>query len=343
MEYGIGIDASLGLSFQESRELAQTAADAGFTSAWTPSGPVTRDGFQICGQWSAAVEGLTTGIAVIPAPVWTPSSLASQAGTLSELSGGRFILGLGTGGSYSEEFRRSFGLPATPTVAMMRDYLITVRGLLNGETVTHEGKAIQLGGLRLTGRPIAVPIYISALGPQMLRLAGQLADGVCLNWTTPEQREWCRERIAEGADRASRDPAAVTVMEYIRVCLDDDESRARRAFAKAFMGYALSRAGASPAHGYRGHFTRMGFDETLLKIEAFRDAGASDDEVADAFPDEFLRQMGYYGKPSGAGAALAELSGGLDTAVVRIVTCESGMEPARRTVENCRPDLIASA
>lgn len=340
MDYGIGIDASLGLSFAQSRGLVKASAAAGYTSVWTPSGPITRDGFQMCGQWSAAVEEMTTGIAVIPAPVWTPSSLASQAGTLSELSGGRFILGIGTGGSYSEDFRRSYGLPAYPAVAMMRDYLVTVRGLLNGETVTHEGKAIRLGGLQLTARPLHVPLYIASLGPQMLRLAGELADGVFLNWSTPAQRDWCRERIAEGADRAERDPGAVQLVEYIRVCVDEDEDRARRTFAKAFMGYALSRAGASPDHGYRGHFTRMGFNDALVKIEAVRDAGAPPDEVADAFPEEFLKQMGYYGKPSGAAAALAELSRGLDMAVVRIVTSEPGLAPAQLVMESCRPGLI---
>lgn len=340
MDYGIGIDASLGLSFAESRELARNSAAAGYASAWTPSGPITRDGFQVCGQWSAAVEGLTTGVAVIPVPVWTPSALASQAGTLSELSGGRFILGIGTGGSYSEDFRRSYGLPAYPAVAMMRDYLVTLRGLLNGEKVTHEGKAIRLGGLQLTERPLQVPLYIASLGPQMLRLAGELADGVFLNWSTPEQREWCRARIAEGAGRVGRDPGAVKLIEYIRVCVDEDEERARRTFANAFMGYALSRPGASPEHGYRGHFTRMGFNDALVKIEAVRDSGASADEVADAFPEDFLRQMGYYGKASGAGAALAELSRGLDSAVVRIVTHDPGMAPARLTMESCRPDMI---
>ena len=342
MEYGIGVDASVGLRFAESRELVAAASAAEYTSAWTPSGPITRDGFQVCGQWTAAVEGLTTGIAVIPVPVWKPASLASQAGTLSELSGGRFILGIGTGGAYSAEFRRSHGLDAVPVVAMMRDYLVTVRGLLNGETVTHEGKAIRLGGLQLIGRPLEVPIYISALGPQMLRLAGELADGVSLNWTTPVQREWCRERIAEGAEQAGRDPSEVHLMEFIRVCVDEDEEKARRAFAKAFMGYALSRAGASPEHGYLGHMTRMGFHDELVKIEAIRDGGASDDEVADAFPEDYLRQMGYYGKPSGAGAALAELSRGLDTAVVRIVSSEPGMERATLTMESCRPGLIPS-
>jgi alkanesulfonate monooxygenase SsuD/methylene tetrahydromethanopterin reductase-like flavin-dependent oxidoreductase (luciferase family) len=340
VRWGIGIDASLGLSFAEQGTLVREAANRGYTSAWCPSGPATRDGFQVCAQWArdtADIPGFQLGIAVIPAPVWTVPALVNQAGTVGEISGGRFVLGIGTGGNYSSDFRESYGLPATPNVALMRDYLVTMRGLLNGETVSYSGKAVTLQGLRMAGRPLPVPLYISALGPQLLRLAGQLADGVCLNWATPAQRQWCRERIAEGAARAGRDPSAVTVMEYIRVCIDEDRDAARMAFAKAIMGYALARAGASQDRGYRGHFGRMGFDAMLAGIEAKREAGASADELAAAFPDDFLRQMGHFGPAAGARDALRTLSEGLDVAVVRIVGTAPGVERARNTLEACVP------
>lgn len=342
----MGIDASLGLSFAEYRALLERSIALGYRNAWTPSGPATRDGFQVCGQWAGMTEGapqgpFQLGIAVIPVPVWTVQSLASQAGTLHEISGGRFVLGLGTGGVYGEEYRRMHGLPAMPVVSMMRDYVVTLRALLNGGTVTHDGKVVHLREMRILGRPLEVPLYLSALGPQMLRLAGEVGDGVCLNWTTPEQRRWCRERIAEGASKAGRDAGAVTLMEYIRVCIDEDEGKARRAFAKAFMGYALSRPGASKDAGYRGHFKRMGFDATLNEIEALRDRGASADELADAFPDDFLRQMGYYGNAAGAPAALRELSRELDVPVVRIVGAEPGLARAMSTVEACAPAFEA--
>ena len=342
MQAGIGIDASLGLSFAEYDTLLAGAMSAGYRSAWTPSGPPTRDGFQVCAQWARATESASSppfelGIAVIPAPAWTVQALVSQAGTVSEISGGRFILGLGTGGAYGVEYRQMHGLGDMPIVAMMRDYITTVRGLLNAETVSYEGKVVTLKGMKVLGRPVQVPLYLSALGPQMLRLSGELADGVCLNWTTPEHRDWCRERIAGGAAKAGRKSADVTLMEYIRVCIDEDEGRARRAFAKAFMGYALARPGASKDAGYRGHFRRMSFDSTLNEIEALRERGTSADELADAFPEEFLRQMGYYGKAAGAADALKELSRGLDVPVVRIVGTEPGLEGAMRTVEACAP------
>src|SRR5215207_6600872 len=143
MDRGIGVDASLQLSFAQQRTLVKEAAELGYASAWTPSGPLTRDGFQVCAQWATATandtgECLQTGVAVIPAPLWTVPSLAHQAGTLAALTGGRFILGLGTGGIYSTEFQRNFGLSAVPAVTLMRDYLVTLRRLFAGEMVTHQ-------------------------------------------------------------------------------------------------------------------------------------------------------------------------------------------------------------
>lgn len=342
MARGIGVDGTLGLTWPETRALVTAAAARGYTSAWTPSGSATRDGFQVCGQWVAALDaagaaGVGVGIAVIPAPAWSIGALAHQAGSVGDLSGGRFILGLGTGGAYAADYRAMHGLREAPIVAMMRDYLVVLRRLFAGEAVTYEGPYLSVRGLQVSVQPIDVPLYISALGPQMLRLAGELADGVCLNWTTPEHRRWCRERIAEGAARAKRDPAAVTLMEYIRVCVDEDAAAARRAFGAALLGYALSRPGASPDLGYRGHFTRMGYDGTLRRIEAMRDAGAPLDDLVAAIPDEMAGLLGYHGSAAGARAAFGRLAEHLDTAVVRIVPAKQGFAAAVATMEALAP------
>src|SRR6266540_5976113 len=148
MDIGIGLDARLGLSEQELKTLVREAAQLGYTSAWTPASGVGRDAFHTCAGWHAASAevtpgGITTGISVVPAPVWTAPTLASQAGTVGELTGGRFILGIGTGGIYSAEFRRSFGLPAWPPVAMMRDYVTTIRRLLAGDTLAYDGPVVK--------------------------------------------------------------------------------------------------------------------------------------------------------------------------------------------------------
>src|SRR5438105_3930250 len=134
MEIGVGLDQGLGLSFAEQREVAREAVQLGYASAWTPAG-LARDAFQVCGQWSTATAdlvsgGIATGIGVVPVPFWSPLSLAATAATLGELTGGRFILGIGTGSSFSPTERHRLNYPDIPSVALMRDFLVVLRGLL---------------------------------------------------------------------------------------------------------------------------------------------------------------------------------------------------------------------
>ena len=351
MEIGVGLDASLGLTFDDQASLSQEAARLGYTNIWTPEG-AGQDSFQLCAQrWAASREvtpgGLTTGIAVSPVMYRTPVAFAMSGGTLSQMTGGRFLMGIGSGGAYRPRTRQSLGLPRMSALALMRDYLITVRQLVAGETVDYQGEVITLRGVKLAiDPPPQTPVYLGALGPQMLRLSGELADGVCMNWCTPEQIAWSRERIAEGAREAGRDPSEVQVAEYIRVCVDEDEKVARRAFAKACMGYALGQSVPSErerALGYRGHFDRMGFAEELADLDQMRRDGASPDEVAEAFPVEVLQRVGYYGPAAGAAAAFNKLSQGLDMAMVRVVSARPGLDSALATMRACTPEQVENS
>src|SRR5262245_47875598 len=142
MEIGVGLDPTLRLSWGQQRETAQEALRLGYTSAWTPSGATSRDAFHVCAQWSAATDQkLGTGISVVPVTHWTAEQLAATAGTVGELSGGRFALGIGTGGGYTEAAQQTYGQHAYPPIALMRDYLVTARGLLAGERVEYQGPA----------------------------------------------------------------------------------------------------------------------------------------------------------------------------------------------------------
>jgi alkanesulfonate monooxygenase SsuD/methylene tetrahydromethanopterin reductase-like flavin-dependent oxidoreductase (luciferase family) len=348
MEIGIGLDATLNLSFADQAELAQEAARSGYTSVWTPEG-TGHDSFQLCAhRWAASClvvpEGLTTGIGVSPVLYRTPVAFAMSGGTLSQLTGGRFIMGIGAGGAYRPRTRQSLGLPRLSTLALMRDYLVTVRGLVAGEQVDYQGEVVALRGVKLAiNPPPQTPVYLGALGPEMLRLAGELADGVCLNWCTPEQIAWSRDRIAEGAARVDRDPHDVQVVEYIRVCVDQDVDVARRAFARATMGYALGQRIPTERErqlGYRGHFERMGYTEALAELDRMRQRGAKPDEVAEAFPPELLKRVGYYGTPQGAATAFRRLAEGLDVAIVRVVAARAGLASVRAVLQSCWPELV---
>jgi alkanesulfonate monooxygenase SsuD/methylene tetrahydromethanopterin reductase-like flavin-dependent oxidoreductase (luciferase family) len=349
LDIGLGLDATLRLTWDEQAELSREAARMGYTSLWTPEG-TGEDSFLVCAhRWKATSEvvagGLTTGIAVSPAGVRTALGFAMSAGTVSSYTGGKFILGIGTGGAYTPEYRRMFGLQGRSSLAMMRDYVTTIRALVNGEVVRHEGQSVTLRGVRLgINPPPRTPVYLGALGPEMLRLGGETAEGVCLNWCSAEQIPWSRARIAEGAAKAGRDPSSIRVVEYIRVCIDDDEDQARRAFTRAVMGYALGRAapGGRPA-GYRAHFERMGFADALATLDDMRAKGAAADELIDAFPAELLRMVGYYGRADGAARAFKALSEGLDVAIVRVVAARPGLDAVRAVMEACRPARVVAA
>ena len=177
----------------------------------------------------------------------------------------------------------------------------------------------------------------------MLRLSGEIADGASLNWCNPEQILWSRQRIDEGAMRAGRNPSDIKMAEYIRVCVDDDVDKARKAFAMATMTYALGPSKPSERQrqlGYRAHFERMGFTDALLELDEMREKGASRDEVADAFPPELLLKVGYFGKADGAAKAFRTLSQGLDIAIVRVVSPKPGVSSVLTTMRACRPELL---
>jgi alkanesulfonate monooxygenase SsuD/methylene tetrahydromethanopterin reductase-like flavin-dependent oxidoreductase (luciferase family) len=245
------------------------------------------------------------------------------------------------------------GLPDRP-IAVMREYITEVRGLLAGQPV-NAGPILARAGaapgapgwprsasLGLADLPPA-PVYLAALGPQMLRLAGEVADGALLNWATPERIAVSRAQINTGAIRAGRGPGTVPMTMYIRVCIDDDVAAARQAFGAQVLGYAMGRPGTPQGAGYRGLFAQMGFDAELSELEQRRDRGAAMPELVAAATDEMLQAVGYYGPAALAPAAFARLSTGLDEAIVRIITTRPSLQEVDAAMAALTPALIRAA
>lgn len=339
MEFGVGLDGTLQLSYAEQAELSAEAARLGYTQVWTPEGS-GEDSFQLCAmRWAATRDvipgGVTTGIGVSPVPLRTPMGFAMSAGTLSRMTEGRFILGVGSGQADVPNYRHTWNMRGTSTIGLMRDYVTTIRGLVRGETVDYEGPSVTYHGAKLTiDPPPRTPVFLAALGPNMTMLAGEVADGVSLNWCDPETIALARGRVKEGAERAGRDPSEVKLAMYIRVCVDEDETVARRAFARAMQFYALGPLDI-PARSYRAHFERMGFADDLRRIDDMRRAKAPQEEIIDAFPEAMMRKVGYYGNANGAAEGFKQVAQGLDIAVVRVVGAKPGMASARAAVEAC--------
>jgi alkanesulfonate monooxygenase SsuD/methylene tetrahydromethanopterin reductase-like flavin-dependent oxidoreductase (luciferase family) len=200
VQLGFSIDPRQGLAEADELRLVRLGSDLGYESAWTPAGPDAA-AFERCLRWHRE-SGLPTGISVVPAGGRPPAFYAEHARRAWEGTGGRFVLGVGSGGLQHAASR-------------MREYLAELRQLL----------------------PAGLPLYIAALGPLMLRVAAELGDGVLLNWCSAPQFAWSRSVVERAAAAAGR-PVPV-VASYIRTAVDPDPALARRTLTAAALQYAL--------------------------------------------------------------------------------------------------------
>jgi 5,10-methylenetetrahydromethanopterin reductase len=187
--------------FEDLAASVALAEETGYESLWVPDHGVW-DPFTLLGALAPRTGriGLATGVVTLAAR--RPAEIAAAALTLDRVSGGRAILGVGSGPE-----RRI---------------------------------AVVAGGLEELGRAVgeAVPRYLGALGPSMVELAGRAADGVVLNWCPPERVVRARREVARGAEATGRDPAEVTVAVYVRACLGHDADHALAALTEAAEVYA---------------------------------------------------------------------------------------------------------
>lgn len=348
MKIGVGLGRQLGLSFAQLVGLAGPAAELGFDSIWTPKRTMP-DSFHLCVRWSEesarySDRATRVGIGVVPAPqLWHPASLASQAATTAGFAGGRFILGIGTGG-YGPEFWESVRLPDRP-IAVMGDYVGALRASFRGGPVDYQGRTISLRNFSLDQAPPAVPIYLGALGPQMIRLAGRCADGALMNWASPQAIAQSARWLEEGIAAAGRDRSEVSLAMYLRCVVDDDVDSARRVVAAEILDKVTptGRRGPQSTLGYRGQFVRLGFEDHIVKLEQRLADGATAADLLDEVPAELCSAAGYYGTAQDAPSRVAELAQGLDEVIIRVVTARPGLAAVIATMEALAPARIHAA
>jgi probable F420-dependent oxidoreductase len=195
-----------------------------------------------------AVVGMATemrvGTAIANVYTRGPATLASTAAGLANLAPGRFVLGIGSGSQPIVESWNGgvFAKPAT----RVREMAQFLRAALAGERVVFKGETISVDGFRLTSVPNPpVPIYIAALRPGMLKVAGEVGDGVILNWNSPEDVPKCVAVVREAARKAGRDPDTIEVTARLAVNLDapglESDQVIRRHIA-AYMNVPVYRA-----------------------------------------------------------------------------------------------------
>lgn len=285
------------------------------------------DSFALAGAIAGATRRVQIGTAIVPVFNRTPAVLAMGAATLAQLAAGRFVLGLGS--SSRAIIERWNGVPFERPLARVRETVGAVRQALSGRKTDFEGETLRSHGFRLGAVPQEpVPIYLAALRSKMLALAGEVGDGLILNFQPVSAMPDILAAYREGAFRAGRDASDDEVVSRFQVCVTDDKDAARNLVRAAFGGYV-----AAPV--YNRFFEWVGFGDVARDVaEAF--ARGDRRGTAQAMTDDFVDQVTILGSADECRERLAAfVEAGVTTPVVSpLATDAAGV---RATLEALAP------
>ena len=227
----IGLDVKhegrkYGLTSLDIVALAQQAEQAGFESFFTNE-DIGYDSLAVMAGAAQRTSRIKLGTAIVNVYTRSAMQLAMAAATLDELSGGRALLGLSIGHSPWNDL--GHGIPIEVPVARLREYVQFLRKALSGDPFTHDGRLIQGVNTQLDFEPVrrAIPIYVAGGRPQMVKLAGEVADGLIMNVVTPGYISgWAADHFFTSAKNAGRDPAELELTALVTCCVADDREQA---------------------------------------------------------------------------------------------------------------------
>jgi alkanesulfonate monooxygenase SsuD/methylene tetrahydromethanopterin reductase-like flavin-dependent oxidoreductase (luciferase family) len=278
------------LPWTQCLQVVRTAEDTGYEAVFVPE-IQAREAFATLSGFAGATSRMKLGTGVVSVWARAPATTAMGAATVQELSGGRVLLGLGWGSGPPE------GQPTirqTP-VRSVRDYVRALREAFSGRRTEGDGQLGTAGfRLHIPAAAPPPPIWLAALGDRMVGLAGEVADGVILNWCTPQRVAEARAVLDEVAGGAGRNPGDLTLSVYVRACLGVDEGVALRA-----LGAAAGQYASFPQ--YRRQMDRMGLGPAAgVAARAYREGRL--EEV----PEELIRALTVTGGRDAALARFAE-------------------------------------
>ncbi len=289
--------------------VARRAQELGYRSFWTAeaNGP---ESFAVLAAAGAAAPGLDLGTGVLPIQLRSPLLVAMSAATLQALHPEQDIL-VGIGMSSPVITERWHGVPyGTRPLARVREFVGAVRQLLGGEAVTLDGEFHQLRGAQLGVRmgERRPKLVLAALNPGMLSLAGEVADGVLLNYLPASHVAWSVSHVRAGEAKAGRTAGSCRVYAYVHVGVGDREAARDRA-RRDLWSYAV-------VDGSARSFERAGYVD---EVAAVRAATANRDRAGAvaAISERMIDEIDVMGTAEEVRAVVAAYAGaGVDEPVV---------------------------
>jgi F420-dependent oxidoreductase-like protein len=276
-------------------DLAVEAERLGYDSAWAAESWGT-DVVSVLAWLGARTTTLKLGAGILQIPARTPAMTAMTAATLDLMSGGRFLLGLGTSGPQVAEgwHGQPFGKPLQRT----REYIEIVRAAIARQLVEHHGEAYEIpyAGPDATGlgKPLKlmmhphrreIPVYLAAIGPRNVALAFEIADGWIPVWVSPEKLELPRPARPDFDVAAFGVPVAIS-----------DDLQAARDFVKPHLALYVGGMGAEGKNFYNALVARYGYEAEAREIQELYLGGKKMEAIAKV-PDALVDEVALVGPP----------------------------------------------
>ncbi len=325
----LGVHLSQQLPVEKVVAVAQMADAFGYQRFFF-SDHLARDPFAILTACALKTQRVSVGPAVMPLFARHPVAAAIGAATLDHISGGRFVFGIGT--SHPEMITSRLGIPWHKPVGHLREYVEIVRALHRGGAVSYQGEHYQVDYQLPFPPSRPTPIYLGPSRPRMFELSGQLADGVVLNWGSPDYLAGRLKELYAAAGDAGREPSAVEIgcSLWCAVTAAADETAQVRDRFRGMMGFFV-RFGT-----YRQRFGELGFQDEMEAAAAALERG---EPVPPLIPDALLDVISVLGDVDFCRNRLEEYRrAGIELPlVVPLTTPDGDLDPIRRTLAALSP------
>jgi F420-dependent oxidoreductase-like protein len=293
MKLGINVGYwGMGIGPEEQLEVVQEAERLGYDSVWSAEA-YGSDAATVLAWLAASTSKIKLGSAIFQMPGRSPGNTAMTAATLDQLSGGRFILGIGSSGPQVAEGWH--GQRFAKQLQRTREYVAVVRMALARERVEFHGETLELPlangpgkALKLTIAPVQerIPIYIAAIGPKNTELVGEIADGWLPTFFSPEHTGELRRLLQAGADKAGRSLDDFVIAPNVTAFVSDDRELARN-LMRPILALYIGGMGSREKNFYNQLVIRYGFEAAAKEIQDLYLEGKKA-EAGDAIPDELI-------------------------------------------------------
>ncbi|TMB88370.1 MAG: LLM class F420-dependent oxidoreductase [Chloroflexi bacterium] len=329
MKLGVNVGYwGFGLTAADQLDIARTAEDLGYDSIWTAEA-YGSDAATVLAWLAAGTSHIKLGAGIFQIPARSAAMTAMTAATIDQLSGGRFLLGLGSSGPQVSEGWH--GVRFAKQLQRTREYVEVVRMALAHQKVEFHGETIELPlpdgpgkVLKLTIKPAQerIPIYLAVLGPKNVALAGEIADGWLPVFFSPEHTSTLRVPLEEGAARAGRSLDDFRICPSVNVMIGDDAQSARDAM-RPMLSLYVGGMGSREQNFYNRLVSSYGFEQAAHEVQELYLAGRKS-EAAMALPDELIDAVSIAGPRDRARERIrAYRDAGVETLIVSPMALEN--------------------